>query len=98
MNEPRKQRTYWRYHCSVMYATKQWRNDHEKFSFAPTYPTSQSIGSAIRCECELKFQWSNPRTVVFSQYKSCEEPEWLCWPCNSLFELQVVHRYVFIVA
>jgi len=30
---------------------------------------------------------------------SYDELEWCCWPgspCNSLFEFQVVHRYVFI--
>jgi len=24
-NEPSKQRTYWRYHCSVTYVSQQWR-------------------------------------------------------------------------
>jgi len=35
MNEPSKQRTYWRYHCSVTYVTQQWRS-HENFSFTVT--------------------------------------------------------------
>jgi len=31
MNEPSSQRAYWRYHCSVMYITQQWRlSYHEK--------------------------------------------------------------------
>jgi len=26
MNEPHKQKTDWRYHCSVTYVTQQWRS------------------------------------------------------------------------
>ena len=33
MNEPTKQRTDWRYHCSVMYVSQQWRSYHENFSY-----------------------------------------------------------------
>ena len=29
MDEPSKQRTDWRYHCSVTYVTRQWRSYHE---------------------------------------------------------------------
>jgi len=36
MNEPSKQRTYWRYHCSVTYVTSLWRSYHENFSFIVT--------------------------------------------------------------
>jgi len=37
MNKPSKQRTYWRYHCSVSYVTQQWRRYHENFSFIVTW-------------------------------------------------------------
>jgi len=36
MNEPSKQRPYWRYHCSVTYVTQQWRSYHDNFSFIVT--------------------------------------------------------------
>ena len=36
MNEPSKQRTYWRYHCSVTYVTQQRRSSHENSSFIVT--------------------------------------------------------------
>jgi len=36
MNEPSKQRTYWRYHCSMTYVTHQWRSYDENFSFIVT--------------------------------------------------------------
>jgi len=31
VNEPSKQRTYWRYHCYVMYVTQKWRSYRENF-------------------------------------------------------------------
>jgi len=37
MNEPSKQKTYWRYHCSASYIIQQWRSYHENFSFIVTY-------------------------------------------------------------
>jgi len=36
MNEPSKQRTDWRYHCSVTYVTQQWRRHHENYAFIIT--------------------------------------------------------------
>jgi len=36
MNEPSKQRTDWRYHCSVTCVTQQWRIYHENFPFIIT--------------------------------------------------------------
>jgi len=36
MNERSKQRTNWRYHCLLTYATQQWRSYHVNFSFTVT--------------------------------------------------------------
>jgi len=84
MNEPSKQRPYWRYHCSVTYVTQQWKSYHENFSFIVTQLTSQSNDDASQNENKWKFQWRKRRTVLFSQNKSHDEPEWRCWPESPL--------------
>jgi len=56
MNEPSKQRTYWRLHCSVTYVAQQWRSYHENFSFIVTQLTSQSNDNASQNESKCKFQ------------------------------------------
>ena len=71
---------------------------HEKFSFIVTLLTSQSKNSTSQNENKWKFQWRKRRTVLVSQNNRMMSPSDainLDCPCNSLFEFQVVNRYVF---
>jgi len=78
------QKTYWRFHCSVTYVIEQWRSYHANFSFIVTQLTSQSNDNASQDESKWKFQWRKRRTILFSQNKSYDEPEWRCWPGSPL--------------
>ena len=98
---PLQEPTLWRYHCSVTYVTRQWRSYHENFSFIVTYYNVTGNDNASQNESKWKFQWRKRRTVLFSQSEEivclARVTLYLGRPCNSLFEFQVVHRYVFIV-
>jgi len=95
MNEPSEQMAYWRYHCSVTYFTQQWRSYHENFSFIVTY---HDVTGQRQCQSEWK-QMEISVTQASNGFIHSEEEitDDLGRPCNSLFQFQVVHRYVFIV-
>jgi len=42
--------------------------------------TSHSNDNASQNESKWKFQWRKRRTVLSSQNKSYDEPDWRCWP------------------
>jgi len=60
----------------------------------------QSNDNTSQNESKWKFHWRKRRTVLFSQNNRMVSPSDavnLGRPCNSLFEFQVVNRYVFMV-
>jgi len=75
MNEPSKQMTYWRYHCSVTYVTHQWRSYHENFSFIVTY---HNVTGQRQCQPEWK-QMEISVTQASNGFIHSEEIIWWAW-------------------
>jgi len=76
MNEPSKRMTYWR----IVALWRTLLNNGEvivEISHLLLHNiTSQGNDNASQNKSKWKFQWRKRRTVLFSQNKSYDQPEW----------------------